>query len=803
MKISLNWLNDYLESELESEEISEILTNLGLEVEKISPFETIKGGLEGIYAGKVLTCSKHPNADRLKVTTIDMGSDEILEIVCGAPNIDKGQIVPVAKVGSKIYTNDGDEIKIKKSKIRDVVSNGMVCAEDEIGLGSSHDGIMILDKDIIPGTPLSQIFKIKKDNIFEIGLTPNRCDAMSHYGVARDLKAYLDLNNIKSKITLPSTGNFESVTLNEDFKIIVDDNVKCPFYSGLIIKNIKVSSSSKNIQDKLKSIGLKPINNVVDITNYIMHEIGQPLHAFDFDKIDNISVKSLKSDTEFKTLDQSIIKINNEDLMICSYDSPLCLAGIYGGFDSGVTDSTTNIFIESAIFDSISIRKSSKRHQLYTDASYRYERGVDPEKVIYALKRAASIIKEDNPECLISDIFIEDNLKLVDKSIYLRYERLYDIIGKEIGKENITQILNSLDFRIKGHSEDGLNLISPHYRYDVTREIDVIEEILRVYGYNNVEIGSKVTINMPDSIENNIGKNESLISNQLVGMGFNEIINNSICSPSENRNYNNKPVNIINPQGVELSNLRLSLIPNLLETIKHNINRQNKNIKVFEFGKVYYEKDKIYSESKELIVGLTGEVFDENWMTQFDKKNNYYFLKGVISNILNSIDIKKFSYDLVEDDLYKFKNEINKGKLNIGSIGELNSSYLREFSIDQKIFICNLKLDLIKSTSNKVKYSEISKFPSSRRDISMILDNEISFDQIKKLSFDLENKVLKDINLFDEYKDSKIGKGKKSFAISFIFNDSKKTLTDQLIDKIMSKLIKRFADDFKAEIRDK
>ncbi|MEK9756259.1 MAG: phenylalanine--tRNA ligase subunit beta [Bacteroidota bacterium] len=803
MKISLNWLNDYLESELESEEISEILTNIGLEVEKILPYETIKGGLDGIYAGKVLTCSKHPNADRLKVTTIDMGGKEILEIVCGAPNIDKGQIVPVAKVGSKIYTNDGDEIKIKKSKIRDVVSNGMVCAEDEIGLGNSHDGIMILDKDIIPGTPLSQIFKIKKDNIFEIGLTPNRCDAMSHYGVARDLKAYLDLNNIKSRITLPSTGNFESIPLDENFRITIDDNIKCPFYSGLIIKNIKVSNSSKNIQDKLMSIGLKPINNVVDITNYVMHEIGQPLHAFDFDKIDNISVKSLKSNTEFKTLDQSIIKLNNEDLMICSNDRPLCLAGIYGGFDSGVNDSTTNIFLESAIFDSISIRKSSKRHQLYTDASYRYERGVDPEKVIYALKRAANIIKEDNPECIISDIIIEDNLKLNDKSIYLRYKRLDDIIGKQISKENITQILNSLDFEIKGHSEDGLNLISPQYRHDVTREIDVIEEILRVYGYNNVEIGSKLTINMPKSIGNNIGKNESLISNQLIGIGFNEVINNSICSPSENKKYDNKSVNIINPQGVELSNLRLSLIPNLLETIKHNINRQNRNIKIFEFGKVYHEKDKSYTESNELIIGLTGEVFDENWMTEFDTKNNYYFLKGVISNILNSIGIINFTFNLVEDDLYHFKNEIKKGKLNIGSIGELGSSYLKEFSIDQKIFICNLKLDLIKSTSNKVKYSEISKYPSSRRDISMILDNEVSFDQIKKLSFDLENKVLKDVNLFDEYKDSKIGKGKKSFAISFIFNDSKKTLTDQLIDKIMAKLIKGFVDDFKAEIRDK
>ena len=803
MKISLNWLKEYLDSELETKEISEILTNLGLEVEKISPFETIKGGLAGVYAGKVLKCSKHPNADRLKVTSIDLGSNEILEIVCGAPNIEKGQIVPVAKVGSKIFTNDGEEIKIKKSKIRDIISNGMVCAEDEIGLGDSHEGIMILDKDIIPGTPLSQIFNIKNDHIFEIGLTPNRCDAMSHYGVARDLKAFLDLNNIKSRITLPSTGSFESISLDENFKVIIDNNLKCPFYSGLIIKNIKVSKSSKNIQDKLKSIGLKPINNVVDITNFVMHEIGQPLHAFDLDKIDNITVKSLKSNTEFKTLDKNIIKLDDEDLMICSNDDPLCLAGIYGGYDSGISNTTENIFLESAIFDSTSIRKSSKRHQLYTDASYRYERGVDPEKVIYALKRVANIIKEYNPQCLISDVIIEDNLKLSEKSIYLRYKRLYDIIGKEISKENITQILNSLDFEIKGHSEDGLNIISPHYRHDVTREIDVIEEILRVYGYNNIEIGSKVTINIPDSIGSTIGKNESIISNQLIGIGFNEVINNSICSPSENSKFENKSVEIINPQGIELSNLRLSLIPSLLETIKHNLNRQNKNIRIFEFGKVYFKKDNSYSESKELIIGLTGEVFEENWITEFNSKNNYYYMKGVISNILNSLGISKFSYNQVEDALFNFKNEINNGKLNLGSIGELDSSYLKEFSIDQKIFICNLKLDLIKSISNTIKYNEISKFPSSRRDISMILDNEISFDQIKKLSFDIENKVLKDVNLFDEYKDKKIGKGKKSFAVSFIFNDSKKTLTDQLIDKIMIKLIKGFVIDFKAEIRDK
>ena len=577
MKISINWLKEYLETKSNPEEISDILTNLGLEVEKILPFESVKGGLTGVVAGKVLKCEKHPNADRLKVTSIDLGNNETSEIVCGAPNIMEGQIVPIAKVGSKIYTNGGDEIKIKKSKIRGVVSNGMVCAEDEIGLGESHDGIMVLDSKIKPGTPISEVFNVENDNILEIGLTPNRSDAMSHYGVARDLKAYYDLNSQTSKITLPSVNDFESVKIDEDFEVSVKDIDKCPFYSGLIIKNIKVGPSSKELQNKLKSIGLKPINNIVDITNFVMHEIGQPLHAFDLDKIKNITVKSVKSNTKFKTLDDNIINLDSDDLMICSNNDPLCLAGIYGGYDSGVSNSTTNLFLESAIFDSVTIRKSSKRHQLFTDASYRYERGVDPEKVLYALKRASILIKEANQEANISEILIEDNLKVDIKDIYLRYDRIASIAGQKIDKETITQILSSLDFEIKGHSEDGLNIIAPNYRHDVYREIDVIEEILRVYGFNNINVESKISMSIPEIGKNNINKTESLISNNLVGIGFNEIINNSICSPGVNEKFSNQAVNLLNPQGTELSNLRSSLIPNALETVKHNINRQNRN----------------------------------------------------------------------------------------------------------------------------------------------------------------------------------------------------------------------------------
>ena len=802
MKISINWLKEYLETKSNPEEISDILTNLGLEVEKILPFESVKGGLTGVVAGKVLKCEKHPNADRLKVTSIDLGNNETSEIVCGAPNIMEGQIVPIAKVGSKIYTNGGDEIKIKKSKIRGVVSNGMVCAEDEIGLGESHDGIMVLDSKIKPGTPISEVFNVENDNILEIGLTPNRSDAMSHYGVARDLKAYYDLNSQTSKITLPSINNFESVKIDEDFEVSVKDIDKCPFYSGLIIKNIKVGPSSKELQNKLKSIGLKPINNIVDITNFVMHEIGQPLHAFDLDKIKNITVKSVKSNTKFKTLDDNIINLDSDDLMICSNNDPLCLAGIYGGYDSGVSNSTTNLFLESAIFDSVTIRKSSKRHQLFTDASYRYERGVDPEKVLYALKRASILIKEANQEANISEILIEDNLKVDIKDIYLRYDRIASITGQKIDKETITQILSSLDFEIKGHSEDGLNIIAPNYRHDVYREIDVIEEILRVYGFNNINVESKISMSIPEIGKNNINKTESLISNNLVGIGFNEIINNSICSPSVNEKFSSQAVSLLNPQGTELSNLRSSLIPNALETVKHNINRQNRNLKIFEIGNTYSINDNNYIENKRLNVTVTGKIFDENWISEFSK-SNFYYLKGVAENLLNNLNVSNIKYEVNNDELFEYKLCIHNNKKNIGFIGELNSTYTKEFSIDDKIHLLNLDLDNIKLKSANVKYQELSRFPSSRRDISMILDDNINFEAIKNLAFNVENKILKDVNLFDEYKGKNIEDNKKSLAVSFTFNDSKKTLTDKLIDKIMLKLSDKYKTDLGAVIRDK
>lgn len=802
MKISINWLKEYVETNSQPEEISEILTNLGLEVEKLSLFESVKGGLNGVVAGKVLECGKHPDADRLKVTSIDLGDNVISEIVCGAPNIEKGQIVPVAKVGCKIYTSDGTEIKIKKSKIRGVVSNGMVCAEDEIGLGQSHDGIMILDSNIKPGTPISEVFNLENDNILEIGLTPNRSDAMSHYGVARDLKAFYDFKSIKSKLILPSVNNFESVKLDENFKITIEDIDKCPFYSGLIIKNIKVGPSSKELQNKLKSIGLKPINNIVDITNFVMHEIGQPLHAFDLDKLESINVKSLKSGAKFKTLDESLIELDKEDLMICSSNKPLCLAGIYGGHESGVSDSTTNLFLESAIFDPVTIRKSSKRHQLFTDASYRYERGVDPEKVIYALKRAAILINEDNPNSSVSDILVEDNLKLKTKDIYLRYNKIDSVTGQNIDKDVITQILSSLDFEIKNHNEEGLNIVAPYYRNDVYREIDVIEEILRVYGFNNIPVNSKISMIIPEIGKNKINKIESLISNNLIGIGFNEIINNSICSPDTNEKFKKQVVRLLNPQGIELSNLRASLIPSALETIKHNYNRQNKNLKLFEIGNTYSLDNETYIENKRLNIAVTGKIFDENWISKYSK-NSFYYLKGVTENLLTQLNISNIRYEISNDELFEYKLDVYSNKKHIGFIGEIISDYTQEFSLEQKIHILNLDLDQIKLKPLNIKHQELSKFPSSRRDLSMILNDDISFESIKDLAFKLENKILLDVNLFDEYKGKNIEDNKKSFAVSFTFNDSKKTLTDKVIDKIMEKLTEKYKTELGAVIRDK
>ena len=802
MKVSYNWLKDYIDIDKPVDEVSEILTNLGLEVEKVEDFESIKGSLEGIIVGEVLSCKKHPNADRLKLTNIDLGKEGKFEIVCGAPNISKGQKVAVATVGSVIYTNSGEKIKISKSKIRGVVSNGMVCAEDEIGLSNSHDGIMVLDKKIKTGTPLSKIIEVENDKILEIGLTPNRSDAMSHFGVARDLKVFFDLNKEKTNLRLPSISEFSYDDFKIETKIYVEDSKLSPLYAGIIIKNIEVKESSKWIKNKLKSIGQEPINNIVDITNYVLHEIGQPLHAFDLDKISNIEVKTLDSKTDFKTLDGNQISLDNEDIMICSKSNPLCLAGIFGGLDSGVTNNTKNIFLESAIFNSISVRKSSKRHSIFTEASSRFERGVDPEMVIYALKRASILIKNDCPDSISSNVIKEDNLKLEEKNIFLRYDKINSISGKLIDKEIIASILNSLDVTIEAATDDGLNVISPHYRVDVNREIDLIEEILRVYGYNNIDSSLTLTRSSKDFTVNNDKIIDNIIYRNLVGVGFNEIMTNSICSPKSNQiNKDIKPIEIINPQGVELSNLRVSLLPGMLDTINFNINRQNKNLKLFEIGNTYYLDHKENVETKLLSVSISGEIFNESWLNK-DQIDNFYYIKGLIKRLCNDLSLK-VKFLSKNDSNYSKKLVIIKGKDTIGCIGKINKNLLNNYSINTKVCYAEINLSKIDIKNNVIKYKEISKFPSSRRDISMIVDSKVTFDDIEKLAFDIEKNILKKVNLFDVYKDKSMSNDKESYAISFLFNDSKKTLTDKHIDQVMKKIMNRFTKDLNAQIRDK
>ena len=802
MKVSYNWLKDYIDIDKPVDEVSEILTNLGLEVEKVEDFESIKGSLEGIIVGEVLSCKKHPNADRLKLTNIDLGKEGKFEIVCGAPNISKGQKVAVATVGSVIYTNSGEKIKISKSKIRGVVSNGMVCAEDEIGLSNSHDGIMVLDKKIKTGTPLSKIIEVENDKILEIGLTPNRSDAMSHFGVARDLKVFFDLNKEKTNLKLPSISEFSYDDFKIETKIYVEDSKLSPLYAGIIIKNIEVKESSKWIKNKLKSIGQEPINNIVDITNYVLHEIGQPLHAFDLDKISNIEVKTLDSKTDFKTLDGNQISLDNEDIMICSKSNPLCLAGIFGGLDSGVTNNTKNIFLESAIFNSISVRKSSKRHSIFTEASSRFERGVDPEMVIYALKRASILIKNDCPDSISSNVIKEDNLKLKEKNIFLRYDKINSISGKLIDKEIIASILNSLDVTIEAATDDGLNVISPHYRADVNREIDLIEEILRVYGYNNIDSSLTLTRSSKDFTVNNDKIIDNIIYRNLVGVGFNEIMTNSICSPESNQiNKDIKPIEIINPQGVELSNLRVSLLPGMLDIINFNINRQNKNLKLFEIGNTYYLDHKENVETKLLSISISGEIFNESWLNK-DQIDNFYYIKGLIKRLCNDLSLK-VKFISKNDSNYSKKLVIIKGKDTIGCIGEINKNLLNNYSINTKVWYAEINLSKIDIKNNVIKYKEISKFPSSRRDISMIVDSKVTFDNIEKLAFDIEKNILKEVNLFDVYKDKSMSNDKESYAISFLFNDSKKTLTDKHIDQVMKKIMNRFTKDLNAQIRDK
>ncbi|SEO22485.1 phenylalanyl-tRNA synthetase beta subunit [Flavobacterium sp. CF108] len=806
MKISYNWLKQFIKTDWTSEQTSELLTDLGLEVEVVEKYQSIKGGLEGVVVGHVLTCEKHPDADRLNITTVNIGLEAPVQIVCGAANVAAGQKVPVATIGTVLYDKEGVEFTIKKGKIRGQESHGMICAEDELGLGTGHDGIMVLDENLVPGTKASEVFQIADDEVFEIGLTPNRADAMSHFGTARDLRAGMLQRGINVELITPSVSNFRVDMRTLKIDVNVEEPALAPRYCGVTISGITVHESPKWLQDRLKSIGLTPKNNIVDVTNYVLHELGQPLHAFDAAKITGkVIVKTLPEGTKFTTLDDVERTLHAEDLMICDEKGPLCIAGVFGGKKSGVTDGTTSIFLESAYFDAVSVRKTAKRHQLNTDASFRFERGIDPTITEYALKRAAILIQEVAGGKITCDVVEVYPKKVEDFSVLLNFSHVSKIIGQEIPKDTIKKILVSLDIKVNSVSDTGLGLTIPAYRVDVQREIDVIEEILRVYGYNNIEFSKKFNATVANSPRTEDYKVQNVIASQLNSQGFHEMMANSLTTAAyaklstvlkEEHN-----VTMLNPLSSDLSTMRQSLLFSALEAISYNINRRNSDLKLFEFGKSYHKYLNGYEEHKHLTLSISGNRNKESWTTP-QKGTDFFLLKGYVKGILARLGIEKISNAPVQSDVFSEGTSICYNNDTLVEMGVVKKSILKHFGIKQDVYYADFNWDLIlKIITGKIKYTEIPKYPEVRRDLALLIDEKTTYESIFNLARQTEKALLKDINLFDVYQGDKLPEGKKSYALSFTIQDNTKTLTDAQIDKIMSKLQQTFETELGASLR--
>nr|WP_297787489.1 phenylalanine--tRNA ligase subunit beta [uncultured Allomuricauda sp.] len=803
MKISYNWLKQFLQIDWDAQKTGELLTDLGLEVEGISEFESVKGGLKGIVVGHVLTCEKHPNADRLKLTTVDVGQEAPVQIVCGAPNVAAGQKVPVATVGTTLYTKEGEAWVIKKGKIRGEVSQGMICAEDEIGVGESHDGIMVLNEELVPGTPCSKVFEIENDEVFEIGLTPNRADAMSHFGVARDLKAGLEQKEIQKELVTPSVSNFsiDNRSLKVDVEVLESD--LAPRYCGVTINNLVVQDSPDWLKNRLKAIGLAPINNIVDVTNYVLHELGQPLHAFDASKIkgSKVEVKTLPAGTKFTTLDDVERELHEDDLMICDEEKPMCIAGVFGGIHSGVTEHTTSIFLESAYFDPVSIRKTAKRHGLNTDASFRFERGIDINMTKYALKRAALLIREIAGGYITSEIADLFPKKPQERQVFLTFNKINSLIGQEIPQDTIKSILSSLEIRINNVTESGLGLTIPTYRVDVTREVDVIEEILRVFGYNNIDFKEKLNASIAKTSRFENYRIQDVIGSMLASKGFYEIMTNSLIS-SDITSDDDKAVQMLNPLSSDLSVLRTSMLHSGLQTVSYNHNRQKTDLKLFEFGKTYHKVDGKHQENQHLAIFISGDRKQNSWAIA-SKKSEFFYLKGIVDNVferlgLQDIDTKPLSESEFAEGISYVKN--NKTLVSLGLVGK---AAIKRFDIKQEVFYADLNWDAILESVNtqNVAFKEIPKFPEVTRDFALLLDDSISFQKVYDIAWKTEKKLLKKVNLFDVYTGKNLPDGKKSYAVSFTLMDEKKTLTDKQIDKIMGKLLAQYQKELGAELR--
>jgi phenylalanyl-tRNA synthetase beta chain len=808
MKISYNWLKQFINTDWSAEETGDLLTDLGLEVEGIETYQSVKGGLEGIIVGEVLTCVQHPNADRLKITSVHIGADDPLQIVCGAANVAAGQKVPVAIIGTTLYTSEGEAWTIKKGKIRGEESCGMICAEDELGLGESHDGIMILDSNLKVGTLVADIFGVENDHVFEIGLTPNRADAMSHFGVARDLKAGLLQKGISIEMITPSVSTFQ--VENRLLKIDVDvkDREKAPRYCGVTISGLKVETSPNWLLHRLKAIGLSPINNIVDATNYVLHELGQPLHAFDANKIsgNKIEVKTCKSGTKFTTLDGIERELHEDDLMICDAKKPMCIAGVFGGIDTGVTETTTSIFLESAYFNPVSIRKTAKRHALNTDASFRFERGIDPNSTEYALKRAALLIIEIAGGEITSEISDTYTHKIKDYEVRLSFENAKKLIGEEIPKETIKSILTSLEIKVNNVTETGLGLTVPAYRNDVQREADIIEEILRVYGYNAIGTTEKLNASISNSSRFEDYKIQNIIGNQLASQGFFEIMANSLTTAKYaelcEQLLAEHNVEMLNPLSNDLSVMRQSLLFSGLEAVAHNINRKRNDLKLFEFGKTYHQYSEALQECKHLSMFVTGLKVEERWNSKATQ-SDFFFLKGRIDAVLERLGLNRLKSAPMTTDVLSEGMCLCFGKKNVVEFGLVKKSILKHFGISQNVLYADFNWDNVIDIvqHNSIKFEAIPKYPEVRRDFALLLDNSVTFDEILAIAKQTEKQFLKNVNLLDVYKGHNLPAGKKSYAVSFTLQDEHKTLTDFQIDKIMNKLQSNFETKLGAQLR--
>ena len=820
MNISYNWLKEYVDFDLTPEEVAAALTSIGLETGSVEEVQTIKGGLEGLVIGEVLTCVEHPNSDHLHITTVNLGNGEPTQIVCGAPNVATGQKVVVATLGTKLY--DGDEcFTIKKSKIRGVESIGMICAEDEIGIGTSHDGIIVLPEQAVPGTLAKDYYNVKSDYVLEVDITPNRADACSHYGVARDLYAYLIQNGKQATLKCPLVDAFAVENHDLDIKVTVENSEACPRYAGVTVKDVTVKESPEWLQNKLRLIGVRPINNVVDVTNYIVHAFGQPLHCFDADKIKGgeVIVKTLSEGTPFVTLDGVERKLNERDLMICNKEEAMCIAGVFGGLDSGSTEATTNVFIESAYFHPTWVRKTARRHGLNTDASFRFERGIDPNITIYCLKLAAIMVKELAGGTISSEIKDVCVAPAQDFIVELAYEKVNSLVGKVIPVETIKSIVKSLEMKVTNETAEGLTLAVPPYRVDVQRDCDVIEDILRIYGYNNVEIPSTLKSSLTTKgEEDKSNKLQNLIAEQLVGCGFNEILNNSLTRAAYYDGLESYPSNhlvmLMNPLSADLNSMRQTLLFGGLESIAHNANRKNADLKFFEFGNCYYfDADKknpektlaTYAEDYHLGLWVTGKKVSNSWI-HAGENCSVYELKAYVENILKrlGLDLRNLVVGNLTDDIFAAALTVHtRGGKRLATFGVVTKKLLKAFDIDNEVYYADLNWkELMRAIrSVKVSFKEISKFPAVKRDLALLLDKNIQFAEIEKIAYETEKKLLKEVELFDVYEGKNLEAGKKSYAVSFLLQDEIQTLNDKMIDKIMSKLVKNLEDKLGAKLR--